>query len=178
MNNLSKDRMILKRLVESYGKKDVMTYVKKLNEANEPNFRRGRPVSDPALVAKINAIITPGEDDDLAEVCECEYAAVKGNVLVLEVFCGPEGDYSNAAEAIFVNVGKLDRICAALGVNKVVCYGAALAPATPTSCTRCKVLMDGEYVRISEDDVYDYPTEELFGDYITPGGINVVYEYR
>ena len=38
MNTLDRDRNALKRLVESYGKKDVLNYVRRLNESADNNF--------------------------------------------------------------------------------------------------------------------------------------------
>ena len=42
MNTLNRDRNILKRLVESYGKKDVITF---LNNLNETSYSTNRPTT-------------------------------------------------------------------------------------------------------------------------------------
>lgn len=78
MNTLNRDRNILKRLVESYGKKDVITF---LNNLNETSYSTNRPTTavlfcvdkkdlSPDIYDKsIKDLVDYNIDDTIALVC-------------------------------------------------------------------------------------------------------------
>ncbi len=92
MNTLIKDRNTLKRLVESYGKKDVINFVRHLNETSK--------YATPNLLICVD---TSGSVDlesydkysinDLLDICNIDYGASKRNAKVKIAAFSGEGIY-------------------------------------------------------------------------------------
>ena len=68
MKTIDKDRNILKRLVESYGKEDVIKFVKKLNEAR--GFMYDIKKDRKADYDQVRQEFLDAADDYLAKLCE------------------------------------------------------------------------------------------------------------
>ena len=74
MNTLNRDRNTLKRLVESYGKKDVLNYVRHLNEASENIAPNLLICVDTSLSINFEAY-SKYSINDILDICNINYGA-------------------------------------------------------------------------------------------------------
>ena len=92
MNTLNRDRNALKRLVESYGKKDVLNFVRHLNEGSEyiaPNILICVDTSGSVDKESYDKYLI----NDILYVCDIDYGAAKRNAQVKIAAFDDEGIY-------------------------------------------------------------------------------------
>ena len=92
MNTLNRDRNTLKRLVESYGKEDVLNFVRHLNEASKYMAPNLLICVDTSSSINFEAY-SKYSINDILDICNIDYGAAKRNAQVkIAAFAG-EGIY-------------------------------------------------------------------------------------
>ena len=92
MNTLNRDRNTLKRLVESYGKKDVLNFVRHLNEASKYMAPNLLVCVDTSSSINFKAY-SKYSINDILDICNIDYGASKPNAQVKIAAFADEGIY-------------------------------------------------------------------------------------
>ena len=194
MNTLLRDRNTLKRLVESYGKQDVLNFVKHLNESSHVD----KDYAERMKLSWNKIFLAPGADnnqfvgffDTNLEILSEEYydeiplktlAAVKrGSKLYVGIYANEmdEGGKMNynydGAPVGLKDLAKFEKMCEVNGISEVEYYGTILSPNFDEQ-SLCKVKKydddDNESYEFYDSENY---AEYAFEDWYTPSGIHVV----
>ena len=110
MNTLNRDRNTLKRLVESYGKEDVLNFVRHLNEASKYMAPNLLICVDTSSSINFEAY-SKYSINDILDICNIDYGASKPNAQVKIAAFADEGiyymdDIKNMYSSILSNIPK------------------------------------------------------------------------
>ena len=110
MNTLVKDRNTLKKLVESYGKKDVLNFVKRLNE-NTNNMTTNLLICVDTSVSIDFELYDNYSINDLLDICNIDYKELDPNAKVKIAAFADKGfyyinDVKNINTSILSNIRK------------------------------------------------------------------------